>query len=328
MTNMQNNTVQTMLDKLKVAMTTQRPEIPASIPQGDMPGDQIKIDSDHIQKATTIFSELLPQLTTMLSEQKMPKIVLTVCGGSGVGKSETASLLSYYFNQIGIGCYTLSGDNYPHRIPKYNDAERLRMFRQSAIRGMLKDQTYSKERFDFIHKQQLAGNDANQNLVAEHPWYASYLQNGRLGLQSYLGSTLEINFDELSRILTEFKEGSPAIWLKRMGREDTELWYEEVDFSNIQILIIEWTHGNSDNYTGVDLPILLNSTPQETLAHRKARNRDGGTDSPFTTMVLELEQAMLEAQAHKAKIILSKQGNLLSYEEYQKIMKESKGAQA
>ena len=80
--------------------------------------------------------------------------------------------------------------------------------------------------------------------------------------------------------------------------------------------IIEWTHGNSDYYKGVDIPILLNSTPQETLAHRRARNRDGATDSPFTMMVLELEQAMLEKQAKKAKIIISKSGELLSYEDY------------
>ena len=47
------------------------------------------------------------------------------------------------------------------------------------------------------------------------------------------------------------------------------------------------------------------------MAHRKARNRDGAVDSPFTTMVLELEQDMLESQAHKAKVIVSKAGKLV-----------------
>jgi hypothetical protein len=105
-----------------------------------------------------------------------------------------------------------------------------------------------------------------------------------------------------------------------MGRTDTELWYEKVDFSNVNVLVIEWTHGNSDNYEGVDFPILLNSTPQETLAHRRARNRDGATDSPFTMLVLELEQEMLMSQAHKAKLIVSKSGELLSYDDYKKLM--------
>jgi len=70
----------------------------------------------------------------------------------------------------------------------------------------------------------------------------------------------------------------------------------------------------------VDIPILLNSTPEETLAHRRARNRDGKTDSAFTMLVLELEQNLLKSQAHKAKIILSKSGELLSYSEYQALM--------
>ena len=125
-------------------------------------------------------------------------------------------------------------------------------------------------------------------------------------------------------IVESFKNKAEKIWLKRMGREDTELWYEEVDFSDTEILIIEWTHGNSDNYKGVDIPVLLNSTPQETMAHRKARNRDGAVDSPFTTMVLELEQDMLESQAHKAKVIVSKAGKLLSYDEYKEIMDQGR----
>jgi alpha-galactosidase len=81
-----------------------------------------------------------------------------------------------------------------------------------------------------------------------------------------------------------------------------------VDFQYIKVLIIEWTHGNSDFFEGVDIPVLLNSTPEETLEHRKSRNRDGGADSPFTTMVLEIEQQMLASQAGKAKLIMSKSG--------------------
>ena len=32
------------------------------------------------------------------------------------------------------------------------------------------------------------------------------------------------------------------------------------------------------NYTGVDIPVLLNSTPKETLAHRRSRNREAETE--------------------------------------------------
>ena len=65
---------------------------------------------------------------------------------------------------------------------------------------------------------------------------------------------------------------------------------------------------------------MLNSKPQETLEHRRTRNRDGAVDSPFTMMVLELEQELLKRQAYKAKMIVSKKGELLTYEEYEKQM--------
>ena len=289
----------------------------ANVVHGDMPGDKVSIDDTHIAKAKTIFVELLDTVKQLNKE----KIVISVCGGSGVGKSETASLLSYFFKSMGIGSYTLSGDNYPRRIPIYNDGERLHIFRESAIRGMIKDGTYTKERFDIIHKFQEENMDANKANVENYPWYESYIKNGSEGLAGYLGTDNEIDFKQIESIVKEFKDGKSKIYLKRMGRDAAALWYDEVDFSEINILIIEWTHGNSKNYNGVDIPILLNSTPAETLEHRRLRNRDGGIDSPFTTLVLELEQNLLIRDAHKAKIILSKAGEILSYESYLDLMK-------
>ncbi|MBO5622482.1 MAG: adenylylsulfate kinase, partial [Butyrivibrio sp.] len=108
--------------------------------------------------------------------------------------------------------------------------------------------------------------------------------------------------------------------LKRMGRDEASLWYDEVDMSDKQVLIVEWTHGNSDYMSQVDIPVLLNSTPEETLEHRRSRNRDGKLDSPFTMLVLELEQNKLVEQAHKAKIIISKSGEILTFEQFQKLM--------
>lgn len=300
------------------------PMIPDNIPQGDITGETVKIVAGHIEKANIIFPQLLDLLKPLWEQDERRKVVVAVCGGSGVGKSGIASVLSFYFRQIGIGSYIMSGDNYPHRIPKYNDAERLRVFRESAIKGMVKEGIFTKDRFEIIHEIQKAEDDANPIYIKQYEWYESYLQNGRKGLESYLGTTREIGFDEVESIIGQFKNGSDKIWLRRMGREDTELWYEEVDFSQIRILIIEWTHGNSDNYKGVDIPIFLNSTPQETLTYRKSRNRDGATDSPFTTMVLEIEQRLLGKQAHKAKIIVSKSGKVLSYDEYLKVIEESK----
>ena len=215
--------------------TWQFPTLPDEIPHGDMPGDKVEIGEKHVRKAQTIF----PLLAEKLNGLETERAVVSVYGGSGVGKSEIASLLSFYLNAAGIGAYTLSGDNYP-----------------------------------------------------------------------------QINFKEVNEILRQFHEGAESIHLRRMGRTETELWYEPVDFSNVRVLVLEWTHGNNGNLRGVDIPVFLASTPAETLAHRIARNRDGNPDSPFVTKVLEMEQDLLTSQGERASIIISKDGDVITFEDY------------
>ena len=245
--------------------------------------------------------------------------MITVCGGSGSGKTGAAALLGYYFKQIGIGSYVLSGDNYPRRYPALNDAERLRIFRQGGMHGLTSGALLNPDVWQQLHTWQIEQRDADPTLCADVPWLAVYQAEGRKALAGYLGTPSEQDFDELGQTLARFKNGIDAIWLKRMGRDEAALWYDKVDFSQVKVLIVEWTHGNSDFYCGVDLPVFLYSTPQETMTYRVSRARDGAADSPFVTMVLQIEQRLLESQAHKAKIILSREGKVLSWSEYCKL---------
>ena len=289
------------------------PRTDGPIPQGDMPGDKVQIGPEHIAKANTIFPLLVPLAA---EHAHNGRVVISVCGGSGVGKSEIASLLSHYFRSAGIGSYTLSGDNYPLRIPMYNDAERNRIFRVAGLRGLVDAGVYSasvRETLSGLWQQET---DADPALRTAYPWLAVYQDSGRAALAAYLGTDLEQDYKELNGILSEFHAGAESIWLKRMGRTEDARWYDAVDLSDTNVLILEWTHGNSDFLHGVDIPILLNSTQEQTRAHRRSRSRDGKTDSAFTTMVLEIEQAELDRCAHKAKIILAKTGENLTYAQY------------
>lgn len=319
-----NAPVSTEKTSLKLPWVPEQIQDLNSIPKGDMPGDKIMISPDHILKAQIILPRLLELLMPALDENPHRRAVVAVCGGSGVGKSEIASLLTYCLNRMEIGCYTLSGDNYPYRIPKYNDIERLRIFRQSGIKGLISRGQYTSGRKDILKELQESGNDSNPDFVKSHPWLAIYQAAGRNGLRGYLGTLNEIDFGELTGIVSQFKNGASGIFLKRMGRDEMDLWYECVDFSDKNVIVIEWTHGNSLNLEGVDIPILLNSTPRETLAHRISRKRDDKADSPFTAMVLELEQEMLVSQAYKAKLIVSKNGEILPYADFIRIMLQEK----
>lgn len=297
------------------------PEIadPQAVPTGDMPGDSVQIGDGHIAKAEAIFPRLW-ELLTPLDVTRDGRAVVAVHGGSGVGKSEIGSLLAAYLRANGVGAYVMSGDNYPRRIPSENDAERLRTYRAGALRGLVDSGEYDDAARAELPALLESGRDAEPALVADHPWLAVYQKAGRAALANYLGTPLETNFDEVNTILATFHSGADELMLKRMGRTPGEVWYDAVDVTDTSVLVIEWTHGNNANVDGVDIAILLNSTPEETLAHRRKRARDGGVDSPFTSLVLQIEQELLHSQAHRAQIIVNKSGELIDYDTYLRSM--------
>lgn len=278
---------------------------------GDMPGDKVLIGDDHLNKAKTIF----PLLVEEINKLNKDKIVISVFGGSGVGKSEIASLIGYHLEKNGIHNYVLSGDNYPFRIPLYNDAERLSTFRSNGIKGLVEQKLFNEDIKKQLSDLWIKEIDSDPNLINEHPWLKVYQENGRSALKEYLGTRKEQDYDDLNRIIKEFKNSETKIFLKRMGKTEEDRWYDEIDFSNINVLIIEWTHGGNGNIEGIDIPIYLNSTVEETRLHRRLRARDGKTDSAFTTMVLEIEQEELFERAKYSKIIISKSGEIMKAED-------------
>ena len=300
------------LEKIDLS-TYEAPDLIENLPHGDMPGDKIVISEDHVKKAKLIF----PRLIELMREEKDDKIVVTVFGGSGVGKSEIASLLCYYLSCAGIGAYTMSGDNYPYRIPLYNDAERLSIFRSEGLKGLLLNGEYNEEVRETLSKLWTDETDPDPRMTQDYPWLKTYQVYGRGGLKGYLGTLKEQDYPHVNDIIAAFKRGDEKIYLKRMGRSEDARYYEEVDFSNTDVLLIEWTHGGNGNLEGIDIPILLNSTPEETREHRRLRARDGKTDSAFTTMVLEIEQEELFDRAKYAKIIVSKAGEFMKQSDFE-----------
>lgn len=192
------------------------------------------------------------------------KIVISVFGGSGCGKTTIAAILSQYFLNDGNGCYVLAGDNYPRRIPMHNDEERERIYQEKGLDG----------------------------------------------LAEYLGTPLEIAFEEVNQVIAEFKAGRDSIALRKLGRKEGELSYEETDFRDIRVLLIEWTHGGSAFLDGVDLSVYMDSTPEETLQNRLKRNRDANAASELISVVLGIEQSKLLKQAKSAKLVVGRDGGI------------------
>ena len=277
------------------------------MPHGDMPGDKVIISDALIPHAQTLFRLLIKAMKNKGDE----KYVISIFGGSGSGKSVTTSLLTYYLNNAGIRAYALSGDNYPRRIPEYNDAERVSIFRSEGLKGLIKENAYSKDVQEVLSDLWKKETDSDPKEAEAYPWLSIYQRYGREGLKGYLGEAKEQDFDQINEVLAAFKRGDEKIWMKRMGRTEDARWYDLIDFSDTDVLLLEWTHSGSDQVKGVDISICLRSTPEETKAYRLFRARDGKADSAFVTMVLEIEQEKLDRRMENADIILSKEGKVL-----------------
>jgi len=211
----------------------------------------------------------------------------------------------------GYGTYVLSGDNYPYRVPAENDRERENRFRYAGLAALSSSDSFSNYQMDSLKDFWLSGSDSNPKLAEEHEFLQIYQIAGKKNLINYLGTDEEIDFSLVNNIITKFKRGDSPIVLKRMGRTPEDLYFEQVNFSSISILIIEWTHGNNSALEEVDFPVFLYSTPEQTLEHRLSRARDKGSDSSFVSMVLAIEQHKLNDRAGTASIIIGKDGNLI-----------------
>jgi hypothetical protein len=298
-------------EKLQKLLDTQDTwQFPAPVedmPHGDMPGDKVLISDALIPHAQTLFKLLIQ----MMRDKGDEKYVVSIFGGSGSGKSVSTSLLTYYLNNAGITAYAMSGDNYPRRIPEYNDAERLSIFRSEGLKGLIKENAYSKDVQAVLDDLWKKETDSDPKEAETYPWLKIYQCYGREGLKGYLGEDKEQDYAQINEVLASFKRGDEKIWMKRMGRTEDARWYDEIDFSNTDVLLLEWTHSGADQVKGIDIKICLRSTPEETKAYRLFRARDGKADSPFVTMVLEIEQEKLDRRMENADIILSKEGEVL-----------------
>lgn len=251
---------------------------------------------------------LFPLILKKTEERKEKKTIISVSGGSGVGKTGMAFLLQNMFEKQGKKSLIISGDNYPHRIPMYNDAERIARFRMSGLNGLITEGLYTDEVKEKLLELQKAGRDAEEQ--EDMQWLSIYQKYGDKALTDYLGTDQELDYEAVSNLLMQFHGGTSQLLLRHMGRTPDDIWYDRRDVSDTDILILEWTHGNSVYLQGVDVSVVLISTPEETLENRKKRNRDTAIDSPFVARVLRIEQKKINDGLDRADIIQDMHGRI------------------
>ncbi|MCH4889626.1 adenylylsulfate kinase [Acidaminobacter sp. JC074] len=240
------------------------------------------------------------------------KLVVNIHGSSGSGKSGVAALVADRLNAFGIKTCLLNGDHYPRRIPIVNDAERLRVYREAGMTGLIDASLYSEKVQQILNHLMHDHQDANPDLSEKFKWIKIYQMSGRKALESYLGTSYEQDFHRVNQIIKGFKEGDRDVYLKHMGTSINDISFHKVSFEKTEVLILEWTHGNSQYLKGIDMSVLLHVTPKESLKNRLKRNRDSFIGSPFTDMVIDIERDQIYTELYKCHLIFDQVGNALS----------------
>ena len=128
--------------------------------------------SDLAQEQIKNAERLFPLIRKKTEERKEKKTVISVSGGSGVGKTGMAFLLQNMFEKQGKKSLIISGDNYPHRIPMYNDAERIARFRMSGLNGLITERLYTDEIKEKLLELQ-KGMQKNRRTCSGYPYIRS-----------------------------------------------------------------------------------------------------------------------------------------------------------
>jgi len=100
--------------------------LPDNILSGDMPRDKPVLSKELKKKAQRIFGHL----SSYLDRTNKAKLIITVFGGSGSGKTALATYLAHCLSVNDIACRVLAGDNYPHLIPQQNDQRRREVYEE------------------------------------------------------------------------------------------------------------------------------------------------------------------------------------------------------
>ena len=115
----------------------------------------------------------------------------------------------------------------------------MRVYRQGGLKGLAEYGVLTSEISSQLRTLWQTEADCEPANAQKYEWLSLYQKAGRQTLFRYLGTPHEINFGELSAILSQFHQGADHIYLKRMGREEESLWYDKVDFTQTRVLIVE-----------------------------------------------------------------------------------------
>lgn len=120
----------------------------------------------------------------------------------------------------------------------------------------------------------------------------------------WLGPHVEVKMDLLEQHIIDAIKGNASITKPLVDYPNDAILEENLDITNVEVLIVEGTY--TSLLRNVDKRIFITRTREDTLAHRKKRNRGIEVGDPFIEGILEVEHKIIAGHKHLANIIITK----------------------
>jgi len=232
-----------------------------------MRGDVLIIEDYHIKAAKGIVQHLIGDI-----KSTKRRYIITIGGESGSGKSEMGKAIQDELEAAGIKAVILGQDDYFVLPPRSNDA--------AGIKAVILGQ-------DDYFVLPPRSNDLKRR------------ENSK-----WLGPHVEVKMKNLEKNIINALKGVKTIKKPLIDYEKNEILEEIVDLEGVGVLIAEGTY--TSLLRNVDRRIFIDRNFEDTLAHRRKRERGEEVGDPFIERILETEHKIIAGHKHLADILITK----------------------
>jgi uridine kinase len=120
----------------------------------------------------------------------------------------------------------------------------------------------------------------------------------------WLGPHLEVNIPVLQKNIDQSRNGAVKIIKPLIDYDQSVVGEEEIDISDIQVIITEGTY--TSLLKNIDTKVFIARNRIDTLAHRKKRNRGNEVHDPFIENILKTEHKIIAGHIFLSDYIITK----------------------
>lgn len=128
----------------------------------------------------------------------------------------------------------------------------------------------------------------------------------------WLGPHKEVKLDVLEKNIKDAVNGKNKTIKPLVDYNDDSIGKEKINLKGIQVVIAEGTY--TSLLKNVDTKIFITRNRQETLAHRKKRNRGNEVNDPFIEQILDTEHKIIAGHVQLADFIINSNYDIITIE--------------